>query len=888
MARRPSTISVVSFGSSKGVAASLKSPTTAQASLSPSISVSKLPRSTSSTHPTNTLNDSKLQDEIVDLDPDELFTKCTIAEVKAKQVQLRADAEAKQEELRIMVGERYRDLLQASTSIIALAKSARRVQAALDETRTAIRDQEQPPEAKRSLQASKEDAHLQTLQTLSAHIKLLLDAPEHLWRLIERERYFQAAWLFLLARVVHRALQADEENWINQGISILDQFPLIQRQWETVSQFRTQIIHKSTLSLRVFDRSAEETCATLLTLHILDSRPLTDTLSTYLAQRSKTLSSLLSKTNDVAPASTTQTSTAEPSKASRAAKTSLHTALDAIIATINTARAVFQGDPSLSIRVLEYIQSDSTSSSTAALPTELRLTTQTLLSTLPSSTHFTLLPSTIKSYKPYVDLSSPSSSLPPSTLHQKLIAWFSEAQKSLGSAAERWIGNVQGIRAAWGIRCTVRTWLNDDKGKELQESEREALGKLVDGVVRNRIVEICKEILGDAERKFEEEIQRAMENPSELEASSPLNTLYKPVAVPSSPGLGSLPSIFDKHFHKYRSTIQQRLSPSLIGVLNKCAEKMKRNFNRIEDESRDDGTMIAELYEIYRPEAAALCIRILDLLSNSIDHLIESYETISSLIFIARIANDFASPSSAFTQNIGCEENVARDFRDKSQQLFDRAISRWKEHTVAHAISKYVELVSHLIEIKSLQLQPTGPSSALTGALFALSSAIYSLGLSHHPTGLKSLVVGVLRTFCAAFANVPHPQHRQSQTTYDLALLRKILHIWEGQNSDDGIAADMQVLDKAISKAQSRPDSATALSSGELGLDSPIDEYLARTQLMLGMLLPQATPPPPSAEKDSLPPLLSYGVPTIDAQFHSAVKLAKPSARFGLLLVENR
>jgi predicted hydrolase (HD superfamily) len=54
---------------------------------------------------------------------------------------------------------------------------------------------------------------------------LLLDAPEHLWRLIERKKYFQAAWLFLLARVVHRALvrdnEEDEENWARQGIDVI-------------------------------------------------------------------------------------------------------------------------------------------------------------------------------------------------------------------------------------------------------------------------------------------------------------------------------------------------------------------------------------------------------------------------------------------------------------------------------------------------------------------------------------------------------------------------------------------------------------------------------------------------------------------------------------------
>jgi hypothetical protein len=130
--------------------------------------------------------------------------------------------------------------------------------------------------------------HLQILQLLSAHIKLLLDAPEHLWRLIERKKYFQAAWLFLLARVVHRALvrddDQDEENWSNQGIDVMaspvnafnirtlaepfvqEQFPLVQRQWDAVSHFRTQIIHKATLSLRSYKAPPEVRARSLISI----------------------------------------------------------------------------------------------------------------------------------------------------------------------------------------------------------------------------------------------------------------------------------------------------------------------------------------------------------------------------------------------------------------------------------------------------------------------------------------------------------------------------------------------------------------------------------------------------------------------------------------------
>ena len=113
------------------------------------------------------------------------------------------------------------------------------------------------------------DAHLKVLQSLSAHMKLLLDAPEHLWRLLEKQQYLEATWLFLIARVVHRAMvteDPEEATWKEEGINVLvnidelqyrlllilqqAQFPLVQRQWDTVAQFRPQIANRATQYLR--------------------------------------------------------------------------------------------------------------------------------------------------------------------------------------------------------------------------------------------------------------------------------------------------------------------------------------------------------------------------------------------------------------------------------------------------------------------------------------------------------------------------------------------------------------------------------------------------------------------------------------------------------------
>ena len=110
-------------------------------------------------------------------------------------------------------------------------------------------------------------------------MKLLLDTPEHIWRLLEKKNYLHAGWLFLLARIVYQALvrdgAEDEDDWNAYGINMSvrgpvhdlfatnthdayqEQFPLVQRQWDAVAPLRAQITYKATLSLRDSNASLE-------------------------------------------------------------------------------------------------------------------------------------------------------------------------------------------------------------------------------------------------------------------------------------------------------------------------------------------------------------------------------------------------------------------------------------------------------------------------------------------------------------------------------------------------------------------------------------------------------------------------------------------------------
>ncbi|KAF8560033.1 hypothetical protein OG21DRAFT_1401009 [Imleria badia] len=888
MARRPSTVSVASLASSRPPLQPSRSPGAASV-LSPS--ASKVPRSISG------LTNSKSQDNVVDIEPDELFAKYTIAEVKTRQAQLRSDAEAKQEDLRIMVGERYRDLLQASSSIISIATSAKRVQAALEETTTAIRSQKVPSVQNHVSQSGKDDAHLQMLQVLSAHIKLLLDAPEHLWRLIEREKYFQAAWLFLLARVVHRALicddAQDDESWTQHGIDVLEQFPLIQRQWETVSHFRTQIIHRATLSLRLCDKTCEATCATLLTLHILDSRPLTETLTIFLSQRTRTLNTLLAKGFDTpelsdgslvngTPPGSRKFSDRETKLSAKTAaiavKNSTRVALEAISRTLYTARAVFGNSSSarsLATGVLDSIQSEPSSPPPPNLPAELLLSTQAVLNSLPSSTYVSLLPANIRAYRPFVDLSSVSSSLPQEVLRDKLGSWFGQSTTNLRGAFDKWVASLDVVSAVWQVRSSLRKWVAHSG---LEAPEMVNLTEFLDEVFSTRITGIWKAVLVRAEKEFLQALNSYTTRYSRYpDMFSPLCSLYRSSSVLQPPP-GTGPSSLDPSFHAYKATLTQRLegrAPRLheaLTTLEDAATSLQKDLSRMFADG-ESSQLVVDLTAAYRPEAQSLCIRVATALKVSSEELMASRDVntaMSRLVFYAHIAKELST--SPFVCNVGCDQAVAASFREEMNALFERTMSCWEEYVVSDTMSYYARTVT------TWQTPPgTHPSPPMMECLYMLSTSIHNLGMSHHQSYLMTVPQRMIAKFSAAFVrNIDDGGALDMlQVLYDLSFLRHLTSKWKN--------AEVAALEHAIDRLQSH-----LTDSSKHDADRSASDYLSRTQMLISALVPEAPEVTPVENGDKITGVLKYGMTVMDSQFLPAVELAPPSSRFPLLLVDAR
>lgn len=836
------------------------------------------------------------------------------------QQQLRANADAKQEELRLMVGERYRDLLQASTSIISIAKSSQGVQSSLAEASSSIRRQHEPPvQKKRTTSGEANDVELQMLQQLSAHIKLLLDTPEHLWRMMEKRQYYTAAWLFLLARVVHRALLEDgedeEESWGSYDIQVANQFPLVTRQWEIVSQFRSQIIQKATMSLREYLLSPEEACSALVTLHLLESRPLLETLSVLLSQRARILRTMFSWPSPVASSSTMPTveqanghaPDQKPAASAREIRQATHAALEAIARTVTTVHTVYHPSDSskpLISQVLHHIQADhAKSSGFQDLPHELQLTTQSLLHTLPSSTHFAFLPDNLRLYKPYVDLHSSSTSICPSSLEERLDQWFQKAVGDLKDSSERWVGELTAVKDVWNVRTWIRKWLFAHSN--LKPETLRLVSSTLDGVYRTRVVELWEASFVEAEQAFRQRLTSALE--SLKDSTIPLTDkfitdfLFQSPPLPGSQATGVVSSPTDAAMDKYQSALRKRLVgrtrllDEVLAVLENCVGVLQRDLAFISAGAGHDEILSSELQRGYQSHSETLFSGVYEVLESCMEQGSSpevGIDNIDDMVLLSRVTNELAT--SSFAEFLVWERPVLDEFRQRLRALHDKMIDRWRTCIVSQILERYLHAPSNrdtagprigmphaLAGVRPSDdtsvLPSLAPSPSLVCCLVDLSNAIQRFGVREDVDMGVAYTAPTVRLFVEQFVDGCNAAS-DNATLWNFLFLRLFVDRWSSESEDwKGIRdrLDMKLQEVAVT------------DDLRVDVEQRVWQYLLRTQLLFASMLPfeQAGKSP----TDKLASLLSLGLPEKSSQdeYKPAIQLAKPSPRFGLLLVSS-
>ncbi|CAH0588166.1 unnamed protein product [Chrysodeixis includens] len=230
------------------------------------------------------------QPNLLEIVPEQLFQSHSISDIDQVQKKLQYEIERKREELRAMVGERYRDLIHAADTIEEMKDTTGSTLNHISEMMAACKNLHNThlvgfkidgkPTAAQSFQFNANPVH-----SLSVQVKLLMEIPEKIWTSIEAEDYVKATQLFIMARHVNTGLQLQiGGKSVKPGMQSLQR--LVQQQWHSISSFNHTIIDVCRQKLQNVEISVEVACSCLVSLYLLDSQSMVELLNTLIGLHS--------------------------------------------------------------------------------------------------------------------------------------------------------------------------------------------------------------------------------------------------------------------------------------------------------------------------------------------------------------------------------------------------------------------------------------------------------------------------------------------------------------------------------------------------------------------------------------------------------------------------
>ncbi|XP_061032468.1 conserved oligomeric Golgi complex subunit 1 isoform X2 [Eubalaena glacialis] len=228
-------------------------------------------------------------------DPAALFESHGAEEIRGLERQVRAEIEHKKEELRQMVGERYRDLIEAADTIGQMRRCAEGLVGAVKATdqycarlRQAGSAAPRPPRDPQPQQPSQEKFY-----SMAAQIKLLLEIPEKIWSSMEASQYLHATQLYLLCCHLHKLLQLDSSS--SRYSPVLSRFPILIQQLAAASHFRSAILHESRMLLTCQAVSDQAVAEALCSVMLLEESSPRQALADFLLARKAAIQKLLNQ-----------------------------------------------------------------------------------------------------------------------------------------------------------------------------------------------------------------------------------------------------------------------------------------------------------------------------------------------------------------------------------------------------------------------------------------------------------------------------------------------------------------------------------------------------------------------------------------------------------------
>eukprot|EP00794_Sanderia_malayensis_P009639 gene9639-10626_t len=185
------------------------------------------------------------------VDVETLFKTQSIDEIKDAEKNLRGEIEKKKEDLRMMVGEGYRDLINAADTINEMKDLSEKVHKGIKSMQKCCHQfRKQTSKRKRT---TSEDIKLGNKEinfyALATQMELLVDTPEKIWDALDKSQHLTATQLYLLGHHIVNTCLPINAGYENQG-DVFASFPVLHHQWAAISHFKDSILKASTAALK--------------------------------------------------------------------------------------------------------------------------------------------------------------------------------------------------------------------------------------------------------------------------------------------------------------------------------------------------------------------------------------------------------------------------------------------------------------------------------------------------------------------------------------------------------------------------------------------------------------------------------------------------------------
>ncbi|KAF7250131.1 hypothetical protein EG68_10262 [Paragonimus skrjabini miyazakii] len=276
----------------------------------------------------------------------ELFKKHTVPELQDLLRIRRGEVEKKKDELRYLVGERHRDVIEASDTIQAMKNLSETIASSVESLARRCTFWNKPVEAcvelvdptfccNLSPHRSTFDNRLTKL-SVAAHLKCLLDIPEIIWNLMDAGDHLTAVILCFVGRHVSTRLQLSSE----MCSADLDALVLVKRLWNSLAQIESAVLSACRRRLSALPSTVQELNNSLAALVLLTNSTMKSALEEYLAGRKIALAQLLGDAN---PRSTAPDGK-QPITLNCSLRKKVALIAKFLLATLNSVEALFHND----------------------------------------------------------------------------------------------------------------------------------------------------------------------------------------------------------------------------------------------------------------------------------------------------------------------------------------------------------------------------------------------------------------------------------------------------------------------------------------------------------------------------------------------------------------